>query len=249
MKHWIGFSFFMGILTFACSPSNVKSDANIVKLLDSAKMKGCFALMENGSGQFTITDLSMYKDSAFAPLNTFFAVPSLIGLDKGYINHDSNTWVSSDSVVFYQNLIEKIGRVDLLKVVDSIHYGKGIVSKDLNNFWKDGSLRISADEQLGFIKRLYFNQLPFQNRTQDIYKKMILKEDNASYKLSYIYGAEVSTSNSNWILGYVEENRHPYFFVLYIVNQNAGDQNNHGDKTVAVLKSILVQQGFLKGVR
>ncbi len=247
MKQCVGVFFFISMLIFACSPSNVKTDANIVKLLDSAKMKGCFALMENGTAQFTITDLSMYKDSAFAPLNTFFAVPSLIALDKGYINHDTNSWVSTDSVTYYQGLIEKIGRADLLKMIDSLHYGKGIVSKDLNNFWRDGSLLITADEQLGFIKKLYFNQLPFQKRSQDIYKKMILKENNANYKLSYVSGEEVNGFNSNWILGYVEENKHPYFFVLHVTNQDS--LNDHKTKSVAVLKSILTQQGFLKGLR
>ncbi len=249
MKQYIGLFFFISILTLACSPNNVKSDEQIVKILDSAKMKGCFALMENGSAQFTITNLAIYKDSSFAPYHTFFAVPSLIALDRGYINHTASTWVSNDSVAYYQSIIEKIGRTDLLKVIDSLHYGKGIVSNDLNNFWRDSSLRITPDEQLGFIKKLYFNQLPFQKRSQDIYKQMILKEDNASYKLSYIYGSEQSESASNWIIGYVEENKHPYFFVMYVVDQNNSDNKNEKAKTVSVLKSILLQQGFLKGIR
>jgi beta-lactamase class D len=249
MKQYIGFFFFISVLTFACSSNNVKSDANIVKILDSAKLKGCFALMENGSAQFTITDLSIYKDSSFAPLTSFFAVPSLIALDRGYINHTASTWVSNDSVVYYQNIIEKIGRTDLLKVMDSLHYGKGIVSNDFNNFWRDSSLRITPDEQLGFIKKLYFNQLPFQKRSQDIYKQMILKEDNSSYKLSYVYGSAENKSSSNWIIGYVEENKHPYFFVMYVVDQNNTNNINEEAKTIAVLKSILLQQGFLKGVR
>jgi beta-lactamase class D len=247
MKQSVGIFFFISIVIVACSPNNVKSDQNIVKLLDSAKMKGCFALMENSTAQFTITDLSMYKDSAYAPFNTFFAIPSLIALDKGYMNQDVKTWVSPESVTYYQGLIEKIGRTDLLKMIDSIHYGKGIVSKDLKNFWRDGSLRITADEQLGLIKKLYFNQLPFQKRSQDVYKKMILKEDNANYKLSYISGGDANAFNSNWILGYVEENKHPYFFVLYVNNQDT--LNDHNTKSVAVLKSILTQQGFLKGLR
>lgn len=249
MKQYIGFFFFISILTIACSPNNVKSDANIVKILDSAKMKGCFALMENGSAQFTITNLAMYKDSSYAPLTTFFAVPTLMALDRGYINNTPTSWAPIDSVAYYQAMIEKIGRTDLLKTIDSLHYGKGIVSKDLNTFWKDGSLLITLDEQLGFVKKLYFKQLPFQKRSQDIYKKMILKEDNTNYKLSYIYGTGENRSNSNWVIGYVEENMHPYFFVLYVTNQENGLPIDNGAKSVTVLKSILSQQGFLKGLR
>ncbi len=242
MKQRIGIVLLAGLAFFACTPNNVKSDVEIVKILDSAKVKGCFALMENGTAQFVISDLSLYKDSAFAPLNTFFAVPSLIALDRGYINHNSSSWVSADSIAYYQSIIEKIGRADLLKSIDSLHYGKGIVSNDLNTFWKDESLRITADEQLGFIKKLYFNQLPFQKRSQDIYKKMILKEDNASYKLSYIAGALTGPNPAQWLVGYVEENKHPYFFVMHINSDN-------GVSGLAILKSILLQQGFLKGIR
>ncbi len=248
MKQCIGIIFVMSMAMFACTPNNVKSDAAITKIMDSAQVKGCFALMENGTAQFIISDLSMYKDSSFAPLQTIFAVPSLIALDRGYISHNASTWVATDSVGYYQGLIEKIGRADLLKTMDSLHYGKGIVSNDLNNFWKDQSLRITPDEQLGFIKKLYFNQLPFQRRSQDVYKKMILKENNASYQLSYITGSDTTGTSTNWIVGYIEENKHPYFFVMH-TSSNKGASLNDNAKSIEVLKSILLEQGFLKGVR
>lgn len=233
------------VFLFACSPNNVKSDPDIVKMMDSASVTGVFALMENGSGQFTITNLSNYKDSAYAPLHTFFAIPTLVALDRGIISHDPKTWVALDSVKYFEDLIVTIGRETMLKTLDSLDYGKGIVSADSTKYWNNGSLAITPDEQLGFIKKLYFNELPFQKRSQDMYKKMILKEDNANYKLSFINGSDTSNGTS-WYLGYVEENKHPYFFVLYTHAMKAsttiGEQG-------ALLKRILLQQGFLKGER
>jgi beta-lactamase class D len=249
MRQYLFFFFTVCVIALGCSPNNVKSDQNIVKILDSANLKGCFALMENGSAQFTITDLSMYKEAAAAPLQTYFMLPTLSALDKGYINHDPKSWVNNDSVVYYQAMMQKIGRESLLKMIDSLHYGKGVVSNDLNNFWKDGSLKITPDEQLGLIKRLYFNQLPFQKRSQELYKKMILKEENSNYKLSYLLGSADTSIATNWLLGYVEENKHPYFFVLYVSNQKNQTANNPGVKLIEVVKSILLQQGFLKGMR
>jgi beta-lactamase class D len=107
-------------------------------------------------------------------------------------------------------------------------------------------LKITPDEQLGLIKKLYFDQLYFQKRSQDLVKKMILKEDNASYKLSYIAGSSLDSNNQSWVLGYVEENKHVYFFVLSTKSLKADDLSN---KNIAVLKQILLQQGFLKGRR
>jgi beta-lactamase class D len=114
----------------------------------------------------------------------------------------------------------------------------------MNEFWKDGSLTITADEQLGLIKRAFFKELPFQKRSQEIFKKMILKEDNSNYKLSYLTASDATTNNT-WVIGYEEENTHIYFFVLHTTSKTAAATNN----SVALLKKILLQQGFLQGLR
>ena len=102
---------------FACTPNNVKINDAIGKQIDSAGMKGSFALMENSTEAFTIYNLSAYKDSGYAPLNTFFALPILIGFDKGQLNADSNTWVSLDSSAYYQQLVKQIGRNEILQEI------------------------------------------------------------------------------------------------------------------------------------
>jgi len=141
---------------FACSPNNVTIDSSIVKIMDSAGVVGSFALLENGTGKFTIAGLSHYKDTASSPLSSFFILPSLIALDKGIINYNQASWVSMDSTPYYQNIITQIGRQAIIKIIDSIDYGKGVVSANMNEFWKDGSLKITADEQLGLMKRAFF---------------------------------------------------------------------------------------------
>jgi beta-lactamase class D len=146
----------------------------------------------------------------------------------------------------YQQLIQQIGRTNILQEIDSIHYGKGIVSANMDGFWKDESLLITADEQLGFIKRLYFKGLPFQKRSQELFKKMILKEQNSNYQLSYLVATDTALGNQAWVLGYIEENLHPYFFVLHT---SAADGKDLKNRNVNLLKSILVKEGFFKGVR
>jgi beta-lactamase class D len=235
------------VLVYACNPNNVKNDTAIAQLMDSAGMQGNFALLENGTEQFTIHNLSNYKDSAAAPLNTFFIIPVLIGLDKGIVNYHDTLLNLNDSAQLYKAIIAKIGRQQILKVLDSLHYGKGIASADSTHFWEDGSLVITPDEQLGLIKRIYFKELFFQKKSQEKIKKMILMEDNSNYRLSYITGIDTTAGkNTAWVLGYVEENQHPYFFVL---NTKANTSTNLTDNNINLLKKILLQQGFLKGTR
>jgi beta-lactamase class D len=235
------------VLVYACNPNNVKNDTAIAQLMDSVGMQGNFALLENGTEQFTIHNLSNYKDSAAAPLNTFFIIPVLIGLDKGIVNYHDTLLNLNDSAQLYKAIIAKIGRQQILKVLDSLHYGKGIASADSTHFWEDGSLVITPDEQLGLIKRIYFKELFFQKKSQEKIKKMILMEDNSNYRLSYITGIDTTAGkNTAWVLGYVEENQHPYFFVL---NTKANTSTNLTDNNINLLKKILLQQGFLKGTR
>jgi len=236
----------LSISAFACRPNNVKISSAIGKQIDSAGMQGSFALMENSTEAFTVFNLSAYKDSGYAPLNTFFALPILIGFDKGQLKADTNTWVSLDSTAYYQQLVNQIGRATLLQEIDSIHYGKGIVSANMESFWRDESLLITADEQLGFIKRLYFKALPFQKRSQELFRKMILKEQNSNYQLSYLVATDTTLGNQAWVIGYIEENLHPYFFVLHTSATDGMDLKN---RNINLLKSILVKEGFFKGVR
>lgn len=238
---------FLIVLVYACNPNNVKSDTAIAQLMDSAGMKGSFALLENGTEQFTIHNLSKYKDSASAPSNTFFIIPALIGLDQGIIHHHDTSLNLNDSAQLYKAVIANIGRQQILKVLDSLHYGKGIASADSTHFWEDGSLVITPDEQLGLIKRVYFKELFFQKKSQEKLKKMIVMEDNSNYRLSYITGIDTTANKyAAWVLGYVEENQHPYFFVL---NTKSNTSTNLTDNNITLLKKILIQQGFLKGTR
>ena len=243
MKKYLA-AFFFSVVFFACAPNNVTIDSSVVKMMDSAGVVGSFALLENGTGKFTIANLSHYKDSASSPLSSFFILPTLIALDKGIINQNQASWVSMDSTPYYQNIITQLGRQEILKTIDSIKYGKGVVSANMNEFWKDGSLKITADEQLGLIKRAFFKELPFQKRSQEIFKKMILKEENSNYRLSYLHATDTLTNNS-WVMGYEEENTHIYFFILHTTSKTAAASNN----SVALLKKILLEQGFLQGLR
>jgi beta-lactamase class D len=63
-----------------------------------------------------------------------------------------------------------------------------VIHNDIDSFWLNNNIKITADEQLGLVKRLYFEQLPFQKRAQQIVKNVMLQEDNANYKLSYKTG-------------------------------------------------------------
>jgi beta-lactamase class D len=131
--------------------------------------------------------------------------------------------------------------------LDSLHYGNQKIGNKIDTFWLDNSLKISPDEQLGLVQRLYFSQLPFQKRTQQIVNDVMLRESNTLYKLSYKTGLGYDENHNTiaWVVGWVEENMHPYFFVTQI---RSSDPNIDMVKVrMDITKNILKQYGFFQG--
>src|SRR5690554_432223 len=81
----------------SCSPNNVEVDDSLKKYFDQHKVEGTFALMNNGTGRFTVYNLARYRDSSYLPASTFKIVNSLIGLQTGKITSDSMV-INWDSV-------------------------------------------------------------------------------------------------------------------------------------------------------
>lgn len=266
---FILFTLLLAFFFPACSPNNVTIDNSLKKYFDENKVTGTFALFDNGQGHFTIYNLLRYKDSAYSPASTFKIVNSLIGLQTGRIinermvikwdgikrwNADWNKNLTMEeafkvsSVPYYQEIARRIGKDTLQHWLDSLKYGNHKIGKTIDSFWLDNSLKITPDEQLGLVKKLYFGQLPFNKTSMDIVKKVMIQENNSNYILSYKTGLGFTEKNNAiaWIVGWIEENKHPYFFVLNIESPHNSEllftRNN-------ILKSILKQLGFLEGKR
>src|SRR3954469_14004226 len=73
----------------SCSPNNVTIDNSLGKYFKGNNVEGCFALFNNGTGEFTIYNLERYRDSSYLPASTFKIVNALIGLQTGVIANDS----------------------------------------------------------------------------------------------------------------------------------------------------------------
>ncbi|MGC3979193.1 MAG: penicillin-binding transpeptidase domain-containing protein [Paludibacteraceae bacterium] len=256
----------------ACNANNVTEDNHIKKYFDSTGLTGCFGLFDNTQGQFTIYNMADFKDSARLPASTFKIVNSLIGLQTGAISNEnmvikwdgitrSNPDWNKDlsmkeafkvsAVPYYQEVARRIGKDSMQRWLDTLgygqRYGKFKIGNNIDTFWLDNSVKITADEQLGLVKKLYFDQLPFFKSTQQVVRNVMLQEDNANYKLSYKtgWGYDPKGNGVGWIVGWIEENRHPYFFVLELVAPN----HDYDLKQVrlAILKDILQDMGFFNG--
>ncbi|MBK5269537.1 MAG: class D beta-lactamase [Bacteroidia bacterium] len=271
---FIAYSLLLIVFFNNCSPNNIKQDKSLKKYFDENKVDGCFALMDNGTGRFTIYNLSRYRDSSYLPASTFKIVNSLIGLQTGKISGDSmvikwdgikrpvDAWNKDltmyeafrvSAVPYYQEVARRIGIDTMQFWLDSLKYGtksdtqKVVIHSKIDTFWLDNSLKILPDQELGLVKRLYFDQLPFFKTHQETVKRAMLFENNTNYQLAYKtgWGSTEQKHALGWIVGWIEENRHPYFFVLNI--ESPDPDFDMGNVRTKMLKNILKQLGFFEG--
>ena len=255
------------LFLFSCSVNKAKTDDSLKKYFDENKVDGCFTMFNNADGKVTVYNMQL-DTQRFSPASTFKIVNSLIGLQTGRILDETmvikwdgvKRWNSDwnkdmdmaeafrvSSVPYYQEVARRIGKDTMQQWIDSISYGNKNISGTIDSFWLNGNLKISPDEQLGLVKKLYFDQLPFRKSAQQIVRDVMIRENNTAYKLSYKTGWGFNEEGNafGWVVGWIEENKHVYFFVTFV---KAPDKDTD-IKTVRmnITKSILKQYGFFEG--
>ena len=264
------------IFLVACNPNTVKQDKSLGKYFTDNKVNGCFAIMDNGSGAFTVYNLGRYRDSSYLPASTFKIINSLIGLQTGKITSDSmvikwdgversiSDWNKDltmyeafrvSALPYYQEVARRIGKDTMQQWLDSLKYGaktdneKIVIKSAVDSFWLDNSIKVTPDQQLGIVKRLYFDQLPFFKTYQEMVKRAMIFENNNKYQLAYKtgWGFDEKGNAIGWVVGWIVENNHPYFFVLNLETPDKKFDMWH--IRMNMLKGILKQLGFFEGNR
>jgi beta-lactamase class D len=255
------------LLLISCGANKAKIDNSIKKYFDENKVDGCFTMYNNATGEVTVYNMAL-DTTRFMPASTFKIVNSLIGLQTGVIEHDSmiikwngtKSWNEDwhkdmgmkeafkiSNVLYYQEVARRIGKDTMQKWIDSLGYGNKNIKGAVDSFWLNNQLKISPDEQLGLMKRLYFDKLPFRKSVHEMVRNVMLQEQNTAYKLSYKTGWGFGEDGNalGWITGWVEENNHVYFFVTFV----KAPQKEVDMKAIRlnITKGILTQLGFFEG--
>lgn len=241
--------FFLLFTLFACS----QQQNSILNKYSSSDLESFFKI-EKVNGCFTIYDLkndtklnynTERLDSAFLPASTFKIINSLIALetevikdekeiikwdsiDRGYNkwNRDQNleSGLKYSAVWFYQKLARKIGEEKMKYWVEASNYGNKNINGGIDVFWLKGDIRISSNQQIDFLKKLYLNQLPFSQKNQEIVKKILIVGKNSDYTIRAKTGwASRIDKQIGWYVGYLEKGENVYFFTINIDIQNSED--------------------------
>ncbi len=243
---------FLVLAWSACTINNVDNAPGLKIYFDSAQVSGTFCIYDNVHGGFTIYNKDRYVHR-LSPGSSFKLMTTLIGLENGKLfdkdarigNLSLKEAFRTDSPDFFRDLALKLGKDTIDKRIVSMSYGNMDTVGTADSIPK---LAISPDEQLGLVKKMYFNQLHFQKRTVDVVRDLMQRESTPNYGLAYVTGRAKDSTGAPmvWVLGWEEERKNPYFFVLNITGNSDEDL---AAKAEPLLRSLLRDQGFFKGLK
>jgi beta-lactamase class D len=163
-----------------------------------------------------ITDV----DSAFSWDTTKYR-PEVWWPETWNARHTMRTAIEYSVVPFYREIASRIGSKRMAYYLKKFNYGNADNSSGIDNFWLDGSLAISAMEQLAFLVKFYRNELGIATATTDAVKDILVREKKDGYTLSAKTGGGSFLKDRpdvalGWYVGYVERGKRVWFFALNI---------------------------------
>ena len=254
----------LAILVLLCftSSSNASEAAtertDWKKHFDKARAKGTIIVIdERASSRGAFVYNATRAKVRYSPASTFkiphtlfalqheavrseFQVFKWDGVRRTFSGHNKDQDLRSamrySTLWVYQGFAKQIGESQARQYLSSIDYGNADPTTSTGDYWVDGNLRISAEEQIAFLKRLYRNQLPFPVEYQRLVKDLMINEADYEWILRAKTGWE---GRYGWWVGWVEWPEGPVFFALNIDTPNrTEDLGKRQIIAKAVLRSI-----------
>ncbi len=203
----------------------------------------------------------------YIPASTFKILNSMIALETGAVSglddtlkwdgtkHAIESWnqdqcmrdaFQRSCVWFYQELARRIGETRMKEAVAAAGYGNMDIHGGIDRFWLDGALRISSEEQLTFLRRLWREELPFPREAQRTVKELMVLERTDEYTLRGKTGTALRSDDIiGWLVGYLERGGHVYIYVMNVQMPETDDLYGFVKKRHTLLRVLLRDQGLM----
>ncbi|MGL6040175.1 MAG: class D beta-lactamase [Deefgea sp.] len=263
------YRFLLILLCFVAAPTcatELFAAPKISAQFSSVQASGTFVMLDVNAQRW-IGHNPKRAATRFSPASTFKIPNSLIGLatsavssvDEVFYHHDGKpkylkSWENDmglrgalpiSNVAAYQELARRIGLPAMQQQLDQLNYGNRHIAGGVDQFWLNGSLTISAIEQVQFLTRLAQGALPYSAKMQAAVREITLLETGKNWKL---YGKTGWTGSKQpsigWFVGWVEQDGKLYSFALNMDIADARDL----PKRIEIAKASLRTQGLLPAV-
>lgn len=225
-----------------------------------AEYGGSFVLYDAAEDSWMIYNKE-YAATRISPASTFKIYSALFGLESGSITpkhtlipwngqkHTYDQWNSDqtlesamqNSVTWYFHALDqRTGLSSIRNYVREIGYGNRLIEGDISSYWIHSSLKISPVEQVEMLNKFYNNQFGFSPETIKTVKDSICLFTTNDGTLSGKTGTEeVNGHNvSGWFIGYLEKDKHTYFFATNIQNEKLASGHIATELTFSILSEL-----------
>jgi len=230
---------------------------------DEKGVHGTFVLFEPAKDRYLVLDPARAKQG-FIPASTFKIPNALIGLEVGSIGDENEVfhwdgkpkpypeWERDQtlasgmrySVVWmFQEVARRTGKERMKEWIAKLDYGNRDIRGGIDLFWLHGAIRISAMQQVEFLRKLAEGELPMTQRSQRLVRNALVLEKTPEYTLYGKTGTSGQLRNPVcWWVGWVEKKGKPaaYFAMNYL----PGTKSRYEDR-FAIGRAILNEAGAL----
>lgn len=205
------------------------------QVFQQQQVEGVLVLFEPKQQTLTTNDL-IRANTGYIPASTFKIANGLIGLELDVVagveqvypwdkqqrafkvwnqDHTFKSAFKYSVVPIFQQIATDIGKQRMVNMLASLEYGNQKVGPELDSFWLDGDIRISAIEQLQFLQKLHDQSLPVSQRTQEIIQQVMLTESTDDYAIYAKTGfGHHGDKYIGWWVGWLETDEQTIYIAL-----------------------------------
>jgi beta-lactamase class D len=219
-------------------------DADLAALFAASGVEGTLVIADLDGDSVQVHNAPRAAQR-FPAASTFKILNTLIALEERVVAgpdavipwdgrlHDMPDWnrdhtlasaFATSCVWCYQSLAREIGAERYRSHLDRAGYGALAEPFDPVAFWLDGTLTISALEQVEFLRRVILRTLPYRDSSYAGLRRVMLAEMTEQHRLFAKTGwAARATPQVGWYVGYVETPDATWIFALNIETRGAAD--------------------------
>ena len=159
-------------------------------------------------------------------------------------DHTLKSAFRNSAVWCYREIAQKVGEDRMRGFLAKFDYGNQDISSGINRFWLEGSLEISAKEQVAFLGKLLNRQLGLSPKTLKAAFEVFEAEKVPGYTLyAKTGGGHVPGEPAiGWYVGIVRKGEADYIFAFNMAGRSYEDV---ATKRVKTAKAILKALGIL----
>lgn len=150
-------------------------------------------------------------------------------------DHTLQSAFQNSCVWYFKELAETVGADNMQTFLNKFDYGNKDISGGIDSFWLASTLKISALEQVAFLKKLVRNTLPISKKTKAEAFQVFERENKDG---SILYAKTGGGNDIGWFVGFIEHGQDNYIFAFNMAGTYEAVSKKRVDLSIKMLQEL-----------